>query len=495
MAGALNRRWLLQPGDTLNNTYQIDRPLGHGGMGEVYLGHSLALDEDVVAIKVILPEKATDEDFRQLFGREARALLRVRHPNIVGYRSFSHDLDLDLHYIVTDFVEGENLADRLKQGPISRAEFDLLARAIIEGLRAVHETGIIHRDFAPDNVILEGGDLSKPKIIDFGVVKDTSGAMPTIVGDNVVGKMNFMAPEQLGKPKYDVGPWTDVYSLGLGLLAAYRGDPADMGGSFADAIDKRQRPVDLSGVDPRTRAFLDRLLQTHPEDRPQSMAEVLELLHQSQAGETIFQPAPPVVAETPPVVDESPTEPEEDEKRPPKPAVAVPLTKEQDAIPPPPPPPPKQAPPPAPPPPPSPPEPSDERTASEPLAEGPIEQKGRSKGLLLAGGLAGLLALGAAGYGMSSLLGSGDPAAESESGDVAGPLATTNDDSDGDDTLTVADDIEEDAADDDSSDPAADDTDPMKPHRMSNRSAQRRPLRPPSGPPADPLPHHGRPTW
>lgn len=290
-------RWLLKPGERLNNTYQIDRALGHGGMGEVYLGHSLALDEDIVAIKVILPEKAKDENFRELFGREARALLRIRHPYIVGYRSFSHDLELDLHYIVTDFIEGENLAERIKRGPLDREEFRTLARALIEGLAAVHKAGIIHRDLAPDNVILEDGDVAHPKIIDFGVVKDTSGFFPTIVGDNIVGKMNFMAPEQLGKPKYDVGPWTDVYSLGLVLLAARRGEAADMGGSFADAIDKRQSPVDLTDLEAPTGEFLRRLLAPHPENRCQSMGEVLELLGAMSSDKTVAM-IPAVTAET-----------------------------------------------------------------------------------------------------------------------------------------------------------------------------------------------------
>lgn len=296
MEGARQRRWLLSPGERLNNTYAIDRPLGHGGMGEVYLGHSVALDEDVVAIKVILPEKARDENFRQLFGREARALLRIRHPHIVGYRSFSHDLELDLHYIVTDFVEGQHLGDRIRQGPFSRDEFATLARALAEGLAAVHEAGIIHRDLAPDNVILEEGAVARTKIIDFGVVKDTSGALSTIVGDNIVGKLNFMAPEQLGKPKYEVGPWTDVYSLGLVLLAALRGEAADMGGSFADAIDKRQSPVDLSDIDPVLAAFLGRLLTPHPTNRCQSMAEVLQLLERTEPEATVMAAPTPVEA-------------------------------------------------------------------------------------------------------------------------------------------------------------------------------------------------------
>jgi serine/threonine protein kinase/outer membrane protein OmpA-like peptidoglycan-associated protein len=272
------RRWLLNPGDELNNTYKIDEALGYGGMGEVYLGHSLALAEDVVAIKVILPERASVEEFRKLFDREAGILLRLRHPSVVGYRSFSHDKERDLRYIVTDFVDGVGLEEKIKKGPLNAADFATLAKALMSGLQAVHDENVVHRDLSPDNIILADGKLSRPKIIDFGVVKDTQSALTTIVGDNLVGKMQFMAPEQLGKPDYPIGPWTDVYALGLVLLAAYRGEVADMGGSFADAIDKRQKPVDLSGVDPRTANLIRRMTATHPEDRCRSMGEALALL-------------------------------------------------------------------------------------------------------------------------------------------------------------------------------------------------------------------------
>lgn len=297
MAEDRHRHWLLKPGDHLNNTYKIRERLGDGGMGSVFLGHSLAFDEDVVAIKVILPERARDETFLKLFMSEARTLLKVRHPNIVGYRGFSHDRTLDLHYIVTDFVDGVSLEEHLEKGPLSASDLDTLALSIIDGLKAVHAAGVIHRDLSPDNIILEDGDIAKARIIDFGVAKDTGSKHTTVIGDKVVGKLDFMAPEQLGKPRYEIGPWTDIYSLGLVLLAAYRGEVTDLGDTFAEAIDMRQAPIDMADISPGAQAFLSKLLATHPKDRPQTMVEVAELLSGPRRAMTVLAPEPQAASE------------------------------------------------------------------------------------------------------------------------------------------------------------------------------------------------------
>lgn len=264
----------LAPGTILNNNYRIIKQLGEGGMGAVYLACNTFIEEDCVAIKVIRSEQARDELIQAMFAKEVRALLRINNPRIVGYRTFANDPELGIDFIVTEFVDGTSLEDVIGKRSLSARELITMLIETCIGLRAAHMAGVIHRDLAPDNILLEGGDISRPKIIDFGIVKDTlSGG--TIVGTGFAGKPNFVAPEQLGEPEYPIGPWTDIYSLALVILGLAKGIEIEMGHTPGAAIRKRHEPIDLSYVDAALRPLLADMLALHPEQRLRSAEDVM----------------------------------------------------------------------------------------------------------------------------------------------------------------------------------------------------------------------------
>jgi len=272
----------IQVGDVLNHIFAVRRFIARGGMGEVFEGVNVTSDERV-AIKVILPALAADPDVTAMFRKEARTLTALRHDALVQYRVLAQEPQLGVLYIVTEYIDGLNLSQEL--GRIEAKAGDLLAllRRLAGGLEAAHRHGAIHRDIAPDNVLLDGGRLSQAKIIDFGIAKDITPGSATIVGDGFAGKLNYVAPEQLGDFGRDIGPWTDVYSLGLVVLAIALGRDVSMGGSLVDAVNKRRAVPDLASVPEILRPLLTSMLQPDPARRLRSMGEVLAEVEQIEA--------------------------------------------------------------------------------------------------------------------------------------------------------------------------------------------------------------------
>jgi eukaryotic-like serine/threonine-protein kinase len=267
----------IKVGDCLNHIFQVDRFLGRGGMGEVFVGCNINTDEKV-AIKVMLPALASDEKVIAMFRKEARTLTKLNHPALVQYRVLAQEPALHVLYIVTDFIEGTNLSVALPTLKPSPDELAGLLRRLASGLAAAHALGAIHRDMSPDNVILENDDIHEATIIDFGIAKDLDSSSATIVGDGFAGKLNYVAPEQLGDFGREVGPWTDVYSLGLVILAVAQGCNVDMSGSLVDAIDKRRKGPDISAIPDNLRPLVHAMLRPDPKERPRSMADVLAML-------------------------------------------------------------------------------------------------------------------------------------------------------------------------------------------------------------------------
>jgi len=271
-----NARQRLEPGTVLNNNYRILEQIGEGGMGAVYRAANIFMEEDHVAVKVIRAEQADDDVFRQMFGKEVKAMLRLNNPRLVAYRTFAHDPELDLSFIVTEFIDGPALKSLIGKRQFTPHELLALMSELAIGLRAAHKAGIVHRDMAPDNILLEDGDINRPKIIDFGIVKDTSGDGTTIIGTGFAGKYNFVAPEQLGEPDYAIGPWTDIYSLALVILGLANGKTIDMGNTPGAAIRTRREVPDLTPVAEPMRPLLAAMLAYHPDNRIRSAEEVLE---------------------------------------------------------------------------------------------------------------------------------------------------------------------------------------------------------------------------
>ena len=276
----------IQVGDVLNHIFEVRRFIARGGMGEVFEGVNINSDERV-AIKGILPHLAADPAVQEMFRKEARTLTRLSHPALVQYRVLAQEPQIGAFYIAAEYIDGPNLSDQLREIKATPAELAMLTKRLAEGLAAAHQLGAIHRDISPDNVMLENGRLDRAKIIDFGIAKDLTPGSATIVGDGFAGKLNYVAPEQLGDFSREVGAWTDVYSLGLTILAVAQNKDVDLGGSFVDAVDKRRKGPDLSAIPAELRPIFARMLEPDPAKRVRSMEDVVELL----AGRTIAPPA------------------------------------------------------------------------------------------------------------------------------------------------------------------------------------------------------------
>ncbi len=281
----------LDRGVQLNDTYEIDERIASGGMGEVYRGHNIQTGEPV-AIKTILPEFADQEAIFALFKREATVLGRLHHDTIVRYYSFSRDPRLGRPYLAMEFVDGISLADRMQNQPLTADEVRRLFSQVADGLALAHGAGVIHRDLSPDNIILRGGDVGRPKIIDFGIARSANVGEGTLIGGGFAGKYNFVSPEQLGIHNREVDARSDIYCLGLVITAALRGKPLDMGGSHVDVIEKRNRLPDLSEVDESLRPLVEAMLQPNPDDRPPDAAAVSQWLRaNAPQAERTAQPA------------------------------------------------------------------------------------------------------------------------------------------------------------------------------------------------------------
>lgn len=266
-------RSAVPPGTRLNDLYEVGDQIAQGGMGEIYRGHQIATG-DPVALKMIKPEFTGDESVMALFHREASALNRLQHESIVRYYIFGTDRIINRTYLAMEFVEGSALSDLMARRALSVAEATELRRRIATGLQVAHDNGIIHRDISPDNIILPEEDVRKAKIIDFGIARSSKPGQATVIGDGFAGKYNYVSPEQAGMFGGDVTARSDIYSLGLLLVASLLGKPIDMGGTMADVIEKRRTVPDLSAVDKQIRPLLEQMLAPDPKDRPSSMMVV-----------------------------------------------------------------------------------------------------------------------------------------------------------------------------------------------------------------------------
>jgi Protein kinase domain len=261
----------LSPGTRLNGIYEIDHPIGLGGMGEIYKGH-LVETGDPVAIKLMLQEVSMNEAAFTLFRKEASALHHIQHDAVVRYYVFTVEPVLRRPYLAMEFVDGRTLTEMLDEGPLSFEAARSLLQRLASGLQAAHQHGIVHRDISPDNIICPNNDVTRAKIIDFGIARTNQHG--TVIGSGFAGKFSYVSPEQLGLFGGDVTGKSDIYSLGLVLAQALTGKALDMGGSQVEIIEKRRKLPELGAIDMRFRPLLERMLQPDPAQRPESMAAV-----------------------------------------------------------------------------------------------------------------------------------------------------------------------------------------------------------------------------
>ncbi len=260
--------------------YRIERLLGRGGMGAVYLAHELALDRDV-AIKVLRPERADSPELRERFRREARTAARLSHPNIVPLHTFGEVAGLV--YFVMGYVRGESLAERLRtRGPMPQDAARLFLATLCDALDYAHRHGVVHRDIKPDNVLIdaESGD---PRLTDFGVAKaGVAETQLTTVG-YLLGTPDYMSPEQ-ASGKGEVGPRSDLYSFGvlayelISGLRPFRGDtPTEVVMQRLTHDAEPLRAVS-PGVDGDFAAAINRCLRRDPAERWSDAANLREAL-------------------------------------------------------------------------------------------------------------------------------------------------------------------------------------------------------------------------
>lgn len=257
----------------LAGRYSIDREIGRGGMGIVYLAREVQLDR-LVAIKLLPPEQAYEDERRERFVREARLAARLSHPNIIPI--FAVD-DIDgFVFFAMAYVSGETLAERVRRrGPLPAGEAARVIREVAWALGHAHAHGVVHRDVKPDNILLENG-TGRALVADFGI----AGATGADVSEGVMGTPEFMSPEQvLGQT---LGPASDLYSLGAMAYFACSGRLPFEGARPTEVLAKHvtESPAPLASlgvaVPRRLAQVVDRCLAKEVGQRPESAEAVAE---------------------------------------------------------------------------------------------------------------------------------------------------------------------------------------------------------------------------
>ncbi|MFD3163045.1 Stk1 family PASTA domain-containing Ser/Thr kinase [Herpetosiphon sp. NSE202] len=261
----------------LNNRYQLERKLGQGGMATVYLGRDLRLKRPV-AIKVLHGQYASDEQFLRRFKHEADAAAQLNHPNIV--RVYDIEAEGDFHYIVMEYVEGTDLKEIIElQAPLPVPRTLAIVRQIAEALQAAHDSGLVHRDVKPQNVLIDSNDYAR--LSDFGIAKSKQSSALTDPG-TTFGTADYLAPEQA--QGLGATPLSDVYALGVltyemltGRLPFSGDSPLAVALQHIQATPPALRNYNPS-IPPQLEAIVLQAMAKDPAQRPQSARAFAELL-------------------------------------------------------------------------------------------------------------------------------------------------------------------------------------------------------------------------
>ncbi len=259
-------------------------------MGAVYR----AIDQDSgepVAVKII---RDGIHDAGERFAREARILAKLRHPAIVRY--IDHGVTAEQgSYLVMEWLEGQDLGQRLTTGALSRAEAITLASRVADGLAAAHAGGILHRDIKPTNVFLPDGDLERAKLLDFGIARDTTAVQGLTQTGAVIGTPAYMSPEQ-AEGQSELTGGSDIFSLGSVLFECLSGTPPFSGGHVFAVLAKVifDATPHVRDVVPELDRSLDSLVAQmmckRPAERPTAAAVRRALAGLSASGDEIYVP-------------------------------------------------------------------------------------------------------------------------------------------------------------------------------------------------------------
>src|SRR5438445_8985268 len=263
--------------------YDIQSPLGAGGMGEVYRARDTRLERDV-AIKVLPEALADDADRLRRFEQEARTIAALNHPNILGIHDIgTHD---GAPFLVSEFLEGQTLREKLESGPLPVRLAIEYALGIAQGLAAAHEKGIVHRDLKPENVFITRD--GRVKVLDFGLAKlagpeqthETVVTLtsPATLPGMVMGTVGYMSPEQVRGEATDAR--SDIFSFGAVLYEMLTGKRAFKRDTSAETMTAilREEPPELNGTawqgPPALQRILVRCLEKNVERRFQSASDL-----------------------------------------------------------------------------------------------------------------------------------------------------------------------------------------------------------------------------
>ncbi|MEG1560681.1 MAG: protein kinase [Clostridia bacterium] len=200
---------MLENGTVISNKYIIDGFLGSGGMSNVYKAHE-KVGGRLVAIKILRDEYQDDAEFMRRFEREAKSALSLSHDNIV--KSYDVGMDGGMHYIVLEYIDGLTLKEYItKNGALSQRRAVHIASQVLDALSAAHESGLIHRDVKPQNVLITKNGTAK--LTDFGIARDTTASTKTFTGNKIMGSVHYISPEQAKGD--EVTERSDIYSAGI----------------------------------------------------------------------------------------------------------------------------------------------------------------------------------------------------------------------------------------------------------------------------------------
>ncbi len=269
-------------GAVIADTYRIERLLGRGGMGAVYLASHARLPGKQVAIKVLHAE-LTDDEIEARFRREAEIASRLGHPNIVTVHDFNVAAD-GTPYLVLEYLQGESLADRLRRGPVDLAAASSILKQVGSALTAAHDEGIVHRDLKPHNIFLvptqiDGRVVEIAKVLDFGISKIRGSTTVQTQDSALLGTPQYMAPEQAQGQHDLVDGRTDVFALGAILYEMLSGKPAFAGASIPEVVFKvvyESPPALDANVPPHVANAVAKAMAKTRDDRFASVGELVE---------------------------------------------------------------------------------------------------------------------------------------------------------------------------------------------------------------------------
>jgi tetratricopeptide (TPR) repeat protein len=267
----------VRPGERLGDRFELEQPIGSGGMGTVFRARD-PISGEAVAVKVISGEQV---HITERFAREVKVLAELTHPGIVRYISHGTMPSGEL-FLVMEWLDGEVLKARLERGPLAASEAVTLATRVAEALGAAHARGVVHRDLKPSNLFLPGGRIEQVKVLDFGVARREGRTHLTQTG-MMIGTPGYMAPEQ-ARAAGPIDARADVFSLGCVLFQCLTGVPPFDGDTAAAILAKI-----LFGTPPRVSelwpdvpedldALVAQMLSSDPAQRPSDGANLAAAL-------------------------------------------------------------------------------------------------------------------------------------------------------------------------------------------------------------------------